>query len=300
LNPILKWAGGKRGLIQEITSLFPSDCEARAYHEPFLGGGAVFFNIEPKKGTINDINPHLMNFYKVVRDKPDQLIEMTHSYKHDKETFYKIRSRFNQPDLKDVEYASLFLYLNKTAFNGLYRVNSKDKFNAPFGSYKNPTIVPEDRIMISNKILRNVELCNTDFEYVIDVAEKGDIVYFDPPYHPLNSTAKFTSYSSKGFDYNDQIRLRDLCIKLDEKGVNFVLSNSFTADMIELYQNIHSFRIEVVQAKRAISSKASTRGKIFEILVTNVPVELSKNDIVMHYRFKRLKLESEFLQFITN
>jgi len=276
LNPILKWAGGKRSLIREITSLFPSDYETRAYHEPFLGGGAIFFNIEPKKGTISDINSHLMNFYKVVRDKPEQLIEMAHRYKHDEETFYKIRSRFNQPDLKDLEYASLFLYLNKTAFNGLYRVNSNGEFNVPFARacarYKNTVIVPEDRIRIASKILRNVELFNIDFEYVIEFAEKGDIIYFDPPYHPLNSTAKFTSYSSKGFDYNDQVRLRDLCIKLDEKGVYFVLSNSFISDMIELYQNIQSFRIEVVQARRAISSKVSTRGKIFEILVTNVPV----------------------------
>lgn len=298
MDPILKWAGGKRRLASEIKALFPSDIEARAYHEPFFGGGAIYFNILPRAGSINDINKQLMNFYIIVRDKPQQLIDLANQYEHNEEIFYKLRDKYNQPDLTDVEYASLLLYLNKTAFNGLYRVNSKGKFNVPFGRYTNPTIVPEDRIRLASKVLRNVDIFNKDFEYVLDIANYGDVVYFDPPYQPINSTANFTSYSSKGFSYEDQVRLRDLCIKLDKNGVYFVLSNSFSPESIELYEDAPGFRTEVVQARRAISSKASTRGPIFELLVTNVPSSLSKEDIVLQYRFKRFKKESKYAQII--
>lgn len=292
MAPILKWAGGKRSLIYEITALFPSDYHARAFHEPFFGGGAVFFKINPKLGTINDVNKRLMNFYTVVRDSPEQLIETASRYQHEKKTFYKLRRRYNQPGLSDMEYASLLLYLNKTAYNGLYRVNSNGKFNVPFGSYKNPTIVDEKRIMQASEQLHNIKIFYQDFEYILDYANQGDLVYFDPPYQPLNSTSKFTSYSSNGFTFQDQKRLRNVCKQLNENGVYFVLSNSFVPKMIELYSDTPSLRIEIVQAKRVISSKASTRGGIFEILVTNVPAEMAKSDIVMQYRFKRFKKES--------
>ena len=153
-----------------------------------------------------------------------------------------MRDRYNQSDLTDVEYASLLLYLNKTAFNGLYRVNSQGKFNVPYGRYKNPKIVPEDRILLASELLESVKMLSTDFEYVLDYVKAGDIVYFDPPYQPISSTANFTAYSSNGFSLEDQIRLRDTCLRLESKGAFFVLSNSFIPEIIELYESIPTFR----------------------------------------------------------
>ena len=274
--PILKWAGGKRQLLPHIIPLLPKNYKGRRYHEPFFGGGALFFEICPKSGSINDINPRLMNFYKIVRDKPEELIEQATEYKHDKDTFYKLRDRFNQSGLSDVEEAALLLYLNKTAFNGLYRVNSRGKFNVPFGRYKNPTIVPKKRIRDASRIMKHVEIFNEDFTYVLDYTETGDVCYFDPPYMPVSETANFTSYSSDGFNFDDQIRLRDTCVKLNEKDVSFVLSNSYIDEIMELYKEVDFFCVIVIQASRAISSKASTRGPINEILVTNISKELSK------------------------
>lgn len=279
-DPILKWAGGKRKLIPKILRLFPRDYQKRVYHEPFIGGGALFFKIKPAKGTINDVNPRLINFYKVVRDKPEELISQAMTYIHDKEEFYQRRNQFNQPGLTDVEDASLLLYLNKTAFNGLYRVNSKGGFNVPFGSYKNPKIVPEQRIRESSKILQDIEIICSDFTYILDVSQEGDLCYFDPPYLPVSETAHFTSYSKDGFSYQDQIRLRDTCIELDEKGVIFVLSNSYVPSLVEKYAEINSFHLHTVKANRAINSVASKRGPIKEILVTNTPNSSSLDSFV--------------------
>jgi len=276
-NPILKWAGGKRSRIPDITELFPSDYKERTYHEPFIGSGAVFFHITPKQGSINDIVTRLINFYNVVRDKPEELISQAQQYPHEKDIFYKLRDHFNHGNLTDIEEAALLLYFNKTAFNGLYRVNSKGEFNVPFGRYKNPTIVPKDRIRAASKVLKNVEILNKDFSYVLEYSEPGDLCYFDPPYAPVSDTAYFTSYSSKGFSFQEQIRLRDVCVELDRKGVFFILSNSYVDPIIEIYQEIDSFKMFTVQAKRAISSKASTRGPINEILVTNIPQNISHN-----------------------
>lgn len=269
--PVLKWAGGKRTLIPDIINLFPTDFKDRSYHELFIGGGAVFFKIKPKTGTINDVNSHLMNFYRVVKDNPQELISEASKYSYNKKSYYNLRERFNQPNLSKIENAALLLYLNKTAFNGLYRVNSKGKFNVPFGRYKNPTIVPKKRILTASNILKNIEINNEDFSYILDVAEKGDVCYLDPPYQPISSTAYFTSYSKKGFNFIEQIRLRDLCISLSEKEIFFVLSNSYTEQIEKLYSEVKEFKIITVKAKRAISSKASTRGAIKEILVTNIP-----------------------------
>jgi len=278
VDPILKWAGGKRSLITNIINLFPYDHKSRNYHEPFIGGGAVFFKISPRSGSINDINTHLTNFYSVVRDDPDGLIAQARKYPYKKDSYYELRERFNNPSISNLEKAALLLYLNKTAFNGLYRVNSNGLFNVPFGSYKNPTIVPENDILKATKILKKVEIFNRDFSYVLDYANESDLCYFDPPYHPISETANFTSYSSEGFDFHEQERLHDLCVDLDEKGVLFVLSNSYAPPILNLYKNVDRFRIEIVQAKRAISSKASTRGPIDEILVTNIPKELSRRN----------------------
>jgi DNA adenine methylase len=269
LRPILKWAGGKRSLTREITKLFPEDYKSRLYHEPFFGGGAVFFKIQPKKGSINDINEKLINFYKVVREHPHELIQETKQHPYCKETYYELREKFNSEELDDIEAAALFLYLNKTAYNGLYRVNSDGKFNVPFGRHKNPTITPEKIILNASKLLKNIEILNQDYNYIEEYAEKGDIVYLDPPYQPISETSKFTSYTKDGFDLNKHRNLRDLCITLDEKGVLFVLSNSFSKQIKKLYTD-SPFKINWVSSERKISSKSSSRGRVKEMLVTNI------------------------------
>jgi len=274
-EPILKWAGGKRSLIPSIFALLPHDYRHRTYHEPFFGGGALFFSIKPARGSINDINPKLINFYIVVRDYPEELIEQALKYPYEKDAFYRIREHYNNATLNKVEDAAITLYLNKTAFNGLYRVNSKGKFNVPFGRYSTPTIVDKERIRAASKLLKNIEILQKDFSYVVDYAEKGDLVYFDPPYLPVSDTAYFTSYSSDGFSWEDQIRLRDVCVKLHEKETFFVLSNSYVEKLINNYRGIEDFRIFVVKANRAINSKASKRGPVNEALITNIPENLS-------------------------
>jgi DNA adenine methylase len=214
-----------------------------------------------------------MSFYRVVRDQPEEVIAQARRYTYDEGSYYLLRDRFNQRGLSGVEDASLLLYLNKTAFNGLYRVNSRGEFNVPFGRYKNPTIVPEKRIRAASKVLKEVEIFNEDFSYILDYAKKGDLCYLDPPYQPVSETANFTSYSSEKFGLDEQKRLRELCVKLDERGALFVLSNSYTEPILDLYEET-KFQIKIIQAKRLISSKASTRGSIEEILVTNIPENL--------------------------
>ncbi|MFW6109444.1 MAG: DNA adenine methylase [archaeon] len=274
-DPILKWAGGKRKLSDEIIALMPKDYRNRTYHEPFFGGGAIFFQIKPKKGSINDVNKHLINFYRIVRDKPDELVETARQYPYDKKVYYELRDRFNHEEITDVEQAALLLYFNKTGFNGLYRVNSKNEFNVPFGRYKNPTIVPENRIYEASELLEDVEIFNKDFTYIIDYSNPGDLVYFDPPYLPVSDTADFTSYSSDGFSYDDQLMLVDTCKKLDEKDAYFVLSNSSVKLLVDKYEEY--FTVHTVQAARSINSKASKRGAVNEILVSNIPEDLSQS-----------------------
>lgn len=279
VDPTLKWAGGKRQLLSKILELFPRNYRDLAYHEPFVGSGAVFFTLEPKKGSINDINHHLINYFKMVRDDPEGLIEEASKYEYEKKNYYRLRDRFNEEEITDLERAALFLYFNKTGFNGLWRVNSKGKYNVPIGRYKNPTIVPVEKIMASSRVLKSIEILNTDFTYVITASQEGDLCYFDPPYEPVSETAYFTSYTAKGFDMNEQERLRDTCVELDNKGVHFVLSNSHVKQIEDLYEERSSFKINIVQARRSINSRADKRGPINEILVTNIPEELSQGTL---------------------
>jgi len=267
--PVLKWAGGKRGLLPKIKSCFPKDFRSRRYHEPFLGGGAVFFWLKPKRGSINDVNRRLMNFYMVLRDEPEALINEAKKYPYNEGAYYKLRDRFNQKEIDPIEEAALLLYFNKTAYNGLYRENSKGEFNVPFGSYNKPTIVHERRLLKASKVLKRVEILYEDFSHILNTAGEGDLCYLDPPYQPISETANFTDYSKNGFDFNDQRRLRDVCVKLHEMGVVFVLSNSYSESVRELYEEIKVFSVETVCAKRVISSNVSTRGIVKEILVTN-------------------------------
>jgi len=274
VEPILKWAGGKRQLLSEITALFPTSYEA--YHEPFVGGGAVFFDQDPDDGTINDLNTRLTTFYEIVRDQPDALITENKTHEHTEEYYYNARSEFNtlltQSTLTQderVREASLLLYLNRTCFNGLYRENSDGEFNVSFGRYSNPDWIQEQRIRKASRVLRDTTVFNTDFSYVVDEASSGDLVYLDPPYEPVSKTADFNSYQAGGFGREDQRRLRDAVIELTEMDVSVVLSNS--PPVTELYEDHDVFSISYVDATRAINSDASSRGEVSEVLITNVP-----------------------------
>ncbi|WP_135819779.1 DNA adenine methylase [Halostella litorea] len=296
VKPVLKWAGGKRQLLDEIYSRFPADYGR--YHEPFFGGGAVFFDLEPADGTVNDTNPRLVNFYRVVRDEPDALISRLREFRDpeadpdDSEAFadenwkgkaveqyfYQQRARFNRRAYADeewpateadrVEEAALLLYLNRTCYNGLYRENSSGGFNVPIGRYADPDWVMADRVRAASRALDGTDIRNADFEYVLDAAGEGDLVYLDPPYQPMSATANFAEYSAEGFDRSDQERLLATVERLDDAGVYFVLSNSGV--MYELYDDA-GFAVEKEGATRSINSDETARGEVDEIVATNVP-----------------------------
>ncbi len=263
---ILKWAGGKRSLTPAIIATFPSDYSERRYHEPFLGGGAVFFAVKPRGGTVNDVNQRLVNFYRVVRDEPTSLIAEVSKYPYEKDTYYALRDRFNGGELSPAEDAAILLYLNKTGYNGLYRVNSRGVFNVPFGTYNRPKIVSEDDVYAASKALRRVDLRCEDFSYLLDDAREGDLVYLDPPYEPLSRTSNFNTYSPNGFPWSEQERLAGVVRELDRRGILFTLSNS--EPVKRLYKG---FRVSVVHANRSINTKTSGRGPVREIIVTNIP-----------------------------
>lgn len=267
-KPIIKWAGGKRQLIKELKNLMPNRYER--YFEPFIGGGALFFELKPINAFINDYNEELINLYKVVRDNPEKLIEDVCKHQNESEYYYKTRAldrdikKFKK--LTDIKRASRFLYLNKTGFNGLYRVNSKGECNVPFGRYKNPNYCEPVNVKACSELLHNTEISNGNFEIIKEKVKKGDFVYFDPPYVPLNSSSNFTGYTDKGFDEDMQFRLRELCDYIDSIGAYFMLSNSYTDYILELYK---TYTIHTVEASRHINSKASGRGKIKEVIVIN-------------------------------
>ena len=285
-EPILKWVGGKRQLLQELHSRFPISYEK--YHEPFIGGGAVFFDLEPSEGTINDLNRRLISFYEVIRDHPEQLIEENHRHEYEEEYYYDARDRFNELHKLDersleeqIEEASLMLYLNRTGYNGLYRENQSGGFNVPFGRHTNPDFIRERQVRKASGILDDIEIYNRDFDYLIDYAEEGDLVYFDPPYEPVSQTADFTQYQSDGFDKDDQRRLRDLAVSLSQSGVNVVISNS--PPVGELYEDVSEFSIEVVEAVRMVNSDADNRDDVAEVIITNVPAERQRQQNLGSY-----------------
>lgn len=270
IQPFLKWAGGKRQLLPEIRKYVPK--RMGTYYEPFLGGAAVLFDLQPKKAVINDINSELINTYFVIKNNVEDLIEDLKKHENTSDYYYKIRdldrdkNQFSK--LSDVEKASRLIYLNKTCFNGLFRVNSQGQFNVPFGRYKNPNIVNEFVLRAVSHYLNNneVEILNVDFADAVSNAKKGDFVYLDSPYDPVSDTASFTGYTLGGFNKDEQIRLRDLFVDLDKRGCKVLLSNSATDFIKDLYKD---YRIEIVSATRNINSIASKRGKIDEVLVMN-------------------------------
>ena len=265
--PIVKWVGGKRQLMFELLKNMPK--AHNRYFEPFIGGGALFFELQPQNGYISDKNEELINLYSVVRDDVYELIDDLNKHKVTKEYFLKIRNldrteKYNK--LSDIQKASRFIYLNRTCFNGMYRVNSQGQFNVPFGNYKNPRIVDTENLINCSKLLKNTEIYCADFSEILNKVQKGDFVYFDPPYVPLNETSSFTSYTKDGFDLDMQFKLRDVCDELDSMGVMFMLSNSDTKLVNELYSN---YEIKKVFASRAINANGNGRGKITEVLVRN-------------------------------
>lgn len=270
IRPVIKWVGGKRQIIKQIAPYIPPTFST--YYEPFLGGGAVLLALQPKKAVVNDINSELMNLYVVIKDNVEDLITDLKKHKNEADYFYQIRELDRQKDkyqnLTPIQRASRIIYLNKTCYNGLFRVNKTGEFNTPFGHYKNPNIVNGATLRAVSDYFNTAEIdffCG-DFAESLQKVKKDDFVYLDPPYDPLSDTANFTGYSRGGFGQIEQIRLKELCDRLNEKKVKFLLSNSATDFIKELYQE---YRIEVVQASRLINSKADKRGEINELLIMN-------------------------------
>lgn len=290
VRPVLKWAGGKRQLLDELYARFPD--EYTHFHEPFFGGGALYFDLEPEDGTINDTNPRLVNFYEQVRDNPNDLVdrlesfddpesdpdpereysETNHKGREIENYYYQQRALFNKrpygEEFDPIDEAALLLYLNRTCYNGLYRENGSGGFNVPIGSYSNPDWVQKERIRTVSRILEDTEIFNRDFEYVVEYAEAGDLVYCDPPYEPMSPTASFTDYSAEGFGLEDQERLLEVARELDENDVWVILSNSGV--MYDMYDDA-GFFVEKEGATRAINSDATNRDEVDEIVATNVP-----------------------------
>lgn len=265
--PIVKWVGGKRQLMFELIKNMPKSYNR--YFEPFIGGGALFFELQPEQAYISDMNEELINLYQVVRDNVDELIIDLKKHDISKEYFMEIRNIDRTEDYENwssIQKASRFIYLNRTCFNGMYRVNSKGEFNVPFGHYKNPRIVDENNLTNCSNLLQRTEIRHADFSEILTKVQEGDFVYFDPPYVPLSETSSFTSYTKDGFDIDMQFKLRDVCDELDNKGVKFMLSNSDTKLVNKLYVN---HEIKKVFASRQINANADGRGKITEVLVRN-------------------------------
>ncbi|MBY9015367.1 MAG: DNA adenine methylase [Candidatus Lokiarchaeota archaeon] len=240
------------------------------YIEPFIGGGAVFFHLLPDNSIISDNNPDLINCYKVIKEDVEDLIKSLKKYKYEKDYFYEIRALDRDSkkftELSDVEKASRSIYLNKSGYNGLYRVNSKGFFNVPFGRHKNPKICDEINLRNVSQVLKNAEIFMGSFENCLDYAEKDDFIYLDPPYFPLSDTALFTSYTKNSFDKSSQIKLFEVFKELNRRGCNLMLSNSYSEFILDLYKD---FKIVTLKAKRNINSNSQKRGLINEVMVLN-------------------------------
>jgi DNA adenine methylase len=276
VKPFLKWAGGKRQLLPEILKYLPKNIGKTTYFEPFLGGGALLFELQPKQAIVNDSNRELINCYQMIKDRVEELIEVlkVHKARNSKEYYDNLRGidRFTKEYNKfsDIQKAARIIYLNKTCYNGLFRVNSKGYFNVPFGRYKNPNILDEAVLRGVNDYFNQntITFLNTDFAKAVKDAKKGDFIYFDPPYDPVSNTASFTGYDVNGFNQNEQRRLKQVVDELTEKGCHVMLSNSATDFILDLYKDYED-TTKIVSATRSINSNALKRGKINEVLVLN-------------------------------
>ena len=297
-KPFIKWVGGKSQLIEQLDAQLPADFDnwhGATYIEPFVGGGAMLFYMlqrypNIRRAVINDINPDLTTCYQTVKEHPEELIESLQdietAYKHleseeaRKEFYMAVRARYNVKNLDAIENTTKFFFLNRTCFNGLYRVNKKGLFNVPFGRYVNPMICDPATIREDSKLLQHVEILNGDFEETFRFAQGNTFFYFDPPYRPLSDTSSFNDYAKASFNDDAQVRLKDYCDRINEAGFKFMLSNSDCKGKNEkdnffdvLYQD---YFIERVWASRSINSNPSKRGKLTEILVHNY--ERTKNN----------------------
>jgi DNA adenine methylase len=274
VRPFLKWAGGKRQLLPEIVKYVPKLTSKHTYYEPFIGGGALLFELQPPKVVINDRNGELINCYVVIKDSLDELMtELSKDkYSNNEKSYYDMRdldrSNKKYAKLSAVEKAARIIYLNKTCYNGLFRVNSQGQFNVPFGRYKNPNFLDNAVLTAVNKYLNsnNITLSNLDFQEAVQDAKKGDFVYLDPPYDPVSETASFTGYDVNGFNRDEQERLKKVFDDLTERGCKVMLSNSCTDFILDLYKD---YQIKKVRATRSINSNALKRGMVNEVLVLN-------------------------------
>lgn len=293
-KPFIKWVGGKTQLIESIQKTLPknfADLKNITYIEPFVGGGAVLFWILQQypnitKAVINDINPDLATTYKTIKENPSELVKFLQIIQDEylplneekrKEYYLNKRERFNTKSLDFVENTALFIFLNRTCFNGLYRVNSKGFFNVPFGRYTNPKICDKQTIFADSELLQKVEILTGDFEVTLKYASNNSFFYFDPPYKPLSETSSFNSYAKEDFNDNEQIRLGNFCKKIDLLGHNFILSNSDVKGKNPnddfFYDLYDKFNIKRVYATRMVNANAEKRGKLTELLITNQPSE---------------------------
>lgn len=269
LRPFLKWAGGKRQLLPVLCSCVPP---YQRYIEPFLGAGALFFALGPQQALLSDLNPELMNCFEVVKNDVEALIRELQNHEHNETYYYFLRDADRAEDFRSwpaLARASRFIYLNRTCFNGLYRVNARGHFNVPFGRYANPQIVNAPLLRACSAALQKAVLRCSPFTWIADTARPGDFVYFDPPYVPLNMTSSFTSYTSEGFDESMQSELVSLCRLLDKRGVLFLLSNSGSPSTTALY---NGFAVATLPARRSIAARNSSRKTVSEVLVANFPL----------------------------
>ena len=256
-------------MLSQLRPLLPTGVEHMRHVEPFVGGGAMFFSRQPARAMLTDINPALVSTYAAIRDDVEGVIESLRrlASRHSKEGYYRVRERYNRGErAPSTKRAAMFIYLNKTCFNGLHRVNRKGEFNVPVGSYKNPRILNEGALRAASAALEAAHLECTSFESLLQNAKPGDFVYFDPPYEPVSQTASFTSYARDGFSREDQMRLRDVYKELDRRGCKLMLSNSDVPFIRELYRDFH---VDTVAAPRAINCNAKKRGKVSEVVVRN-------------------------------
>ena len=268
--PFLKWAGGKRTLVPEILPLIPM--HFNNYYEPFVGGGAVFFALSEylKNAYLSDNNIELAITYQVIKNNPRPLIDMLreHQENHNKEYYSKMRDGFEPRT--DVEYAARLIYLNKTCYNGLFRVNKKGKFNVPMGKYENPTILDTGNLLACHRALKNASIRYDDFSGI--KPKRGDFVYFDPPYHPTQEALpSFTGYTKQDFSEKDQLRLQEFIVELTKCGVFVMLSNSNTPFIQKLYPS-KKFLSKTVHAPRLVNCKPESRGNVEELIITNYPI----------------------------
>ncbi len=303
-KPFIKWVGGKTQLIEQLEALLPADFDNWqnvTYVEPFVGGGAMLFHLlqtrkNITRAIINDINGSLTTCYKVVRDKPFELIEALANIQHTyyslqteeerKLFFLQMRDRFNTQTLADVENTQLFIFLNRTCFNGLFRVNKAGKFNVPFGKYDKPLICDKATILADSKLLQNVEILTGDFEETLKTVKGTTFFYFDPPYRPLSNTSSFNNYAKEDFNDNAQIRLKLFCDKISTLGHSFMLSNSdcFGKDGDCFFDSLYcDYQIERVWASRNINANPEKRGKLTEIVVRNYSKQRTINEIILTY-----------------